>query len=41
MDKMICPKCGKEFNADEYIIGDNGNPICAECAEEEDNDSED
>ena len=35
MESMTCPVCGKEFDANEYVIGDNGNPICPECAAEE------
>lgn len=35
MEKMTCPVCGKEFDANEYVIGDNGNPICSDCAEKE------
>lgn len=35
MEKMTCPICGKDFDANEYVIGENGNPICPECAEKE------
>lgn len=31
MEKMICPECGKEFDGAEYMIGENGNPICSDC----------
>ena len=36
---MTCPICGEQFPALEYVISDNGNPICPKCAEEEDEQS--
>ncbi len=38
MEKMTCPECGKEFDDLEMQIGENGNPICQECAANEDKD---
>lgn len=32
---MTCPICGEQFSALEYVIADNGNPICPRCAEKE------
>ena len=32
---MICPICGREFDDILYVIADNGNPICPECATKE------
>ena len=40
MEKIICPNCRREFDAKEYVIGENGNPICPECAEKEKNSDE-
>ncbi len=35
MNKMTCTICGAEFNELEYVIIDNGNPVCPKCAESE------
>lgn len=37
---MTCPICGEQFPVTEYVIADNGNPICPKCAEKEDKDNE-
>ena len=34
-ETMTCPSCGKEFPANEYKIGEAGNPICPECFQKE------
>lgn len=39
-ETMTCPSCGKEFPANEYQIGDAGNPICPECFQKELNENE-
>lgn len=38
MEKMMCPKCGNEFDVLDITIGDNGNPICFNCFNEEEDD---
>lgn len=35
-EKMQCPICGKEFDAQDYQILDNGNPACPDCVKDED-----
>ena len=37
---MTCPICGEQFPVTEYVIADNGNPICPKCAEKENKDNE-
>ena len=34
-EMMMCPECGKEFPAIEYMINDAGNPVCPECFQKE------
>lgn len=34
---MECPICGNVYDVLDFTIGENGNPICISCAEEEDN----
>lgn len=34
-EKMECPNCGNKFDSLEFTIGENGNPICLNCAAEE------
>lgn len=37
MDNNTCPECGRDHLSDEQMtIGENGNPICINCAEKED-----
>ncbi len=40
MSEMICPICGRSFDDMKYVIADNGNPICPECAAEEQTDED-
>ena len=35
MGEMTCPICGRSFDDSKYVIGENGNPICPECASNE------
>lgn len=35
-EKMECPICGNVYDTFDFVIGENGNPICSKCAEEED-----
>ena len=35
MEKMTCPVCGKDFDEKNRSFLENGNPVCAECAEAE------
>lgn len=35
MGKMTCPVCGEEYDDMDYVIGENGNPICRSCYETE------
>ena len=39
MTKMECPICGKVFDEAKMQISDNGNLVCCNCAEKE-NDKE-
>lgn len=39
MSEMTCPICGRAFDEMTYVISDNGNPICPECAAKEKDDS--
>lgn len=36
MEKMMCPICGKKFNILDARLMDNGNPICPNCEDEND-----
>ena len=40
MSEMQCPICGKTFDSKDCVIDENGNPICSECAEKENSDSD-
>lgn len=35
MEKMECPKCGGLFDEMDITIGDNGNPVCFNCFDNE------
>ena len=41
-EKMECPICGNVYDVFNFTIGENGNPICINCAQEEtdENDNE-
>ena len=34
-ETMECPICGKRYDIFDFTIGENGNPICTNCAKEE------
>lgn len=34
-DWMVCPVCGRKFDASEYECLDNGNPACPDCVAKE------
>lgn len=37
---MICPVCGRKFDASEYRCLSNGNPACPDCARNEEDDDD-
>ena len=40
-EMMECPICGNKYDIYNFTIGENGNPVCINCAqEEEEKDSE-
>lgn len=32
---MECPICGNKYDVLDFTIGENGNPVCINCAQEE------
>ena len=34
-ETMECPVCGNSYDSLDFTIGDNGNPICINCAQKE------
>ena len=34
-EQMECPICGKKYDTLDFTIGDNGNPICIHCSQDE------
>lgn len=41
-EKMECPICGKVYDVFDFTIGESGNPICINCAQDDvcENDNE-
>ena len=36
-ETMECPICGNKYDALDFTISENGNPICINCAQNEEN----